>query len=315
MDKTDIILTLLLLANSRLPYSDLAERLGLSVNAVHKRIQSLKETSVIRNFTAKISITALGFVPVLVFGSSETQFGEQVLGKLQENDCTYWVAVGSGNYLYIGGYLRSISELDPFVTFVKKEAKMSSPTVGIIGPSETDLTHSDAKLQTLDYRIIYALRKDSRKAIPEIAEEIAVSAKTIRRRLARMISEHLIELSLEWFPDKSNDIMTLFQVDLKTQTDKAKGVSLLNREYSPNAFFCWTFSNLPDSILLFVWTNSMKELQLITKRIQGEESFERVVPRILYTGYIFDTWRDKLVIEKGAPSAGRSRSNMRSSPR
>jgi Lrp/AsnC family transcriptional regulator for asnA, asnC and gidA len=315
MDKTDIILTFLLLANSRLPYSDLAERLGLSVNAVHKRIQLLKETGVIRNFTAKISIAALGIVSILVFGSSETQFGEQVLQRLQENDRTYWVAVGSGNYLYIGAYLRNISELDPYVTFVKKEAKMPSPTVGIVVLGDTDVAHSDAKLQNLDYRIIYALCKDSRKAIPEIAEEIVVSAKTIRRRLARMISEHLIDLSLEWFPDKANDIMTLFQVDLKAQADKAKAVTLLNKEYSPNALFCWTFSNLPNSILFFVWTNSMKELQDISKRIQGEESFERALPRILYTGYIFDTWRDKLVLEKGAPPVGRSQPNMRSSPR
>ena len=306
MDSTDITLTLMLLLNSRLPYSDLAEKLGLSVNAIHKRIQSLKETGVIRNFTAKIGIGALGIVSVLVFGSSEIKLGEQVLAKLQENDRTYWVAVGSGNYLYIGGYLRNISELDAYVTSVKKEGDMASPVVGIIVPSEKDVPHSIAKLQNLDYRIIYALQKDSRKAIPEIAEEISVSAKTIRRRLARMISENLIELSLEWFPDKSNDIMTLFDIDLKAQADKGKAVSLFNKEYSPNALFCWTFSNLPDSILFFVWTNSMKELQDITKRIQGEPTIERVMPRILYTGYIFETWRDKLVQEKSTSPAHKS---------
>jgi DNA-binding Lrp family transcriptional regulator len=45
MDKTDMSLIMLLAANSRLSYAKLAEKLGLSVNAVHKRIQLLIETS------------------------------------------------------------------------------------------------------------------------------------------------------------------------------------------------------------------------------------------------------------------------------
>ena len=51
MDKTDIILTQLLLRNSRLPYRELAEKLDLSVNAVHKRIRELSfyQPAVLKN--------------------------------------------------------------------------------------------------------------------------------------------------------------------------------------------------------------------------------------------------------------------------
>jgi hypothetical protein len=45
----------------------------------------------------------------------------------------------------------------------------------------------------------------------------------------------------------------------------------------------------------------MKQLQDISKGIQAEEGFERVVPRVLYVGYNWDTWRDKLVMERAAP--------------
>jgi len=51
MDKTDIILCQMLLGNSRLSYSELADTLNLSVTAVHKRIQDLVESGVIRKFT------------------------------------------------------------------------------------------------------------------------------------------------------------------------------------------------------------------------------------------------------------------------
>lgn len=108
MDKTDIFLALFLMANSRTPYSDLAEKLGLSVNAVHKRIQTLRESGIIKRFTATISLSALKAVNIIVFGGSETQVADEDIKKLQENDRIYWVAVAGGNYLYVGGYLRSI---------------------------------------------------------------------------------------------------------------------------------------------------------------------------------------------------------------
>ena len=66
MDQTDLILSLLLLANSRTPYSGLAGTLGLSVNAVHKRIQSMVEDGIFRAFTAKVSLSVLGGFPVLI---------------------------------------------------------------------------------------------------------------------------------------------------------------------------------------------------------------------------------------------------------
>ena len=69
MDQIDLILSLLLLANSRTPYSELADILGLSVNAVHKRIRSMLADGIIRVFTAKVSLSALGAFPVLIYGA------------------------------------------------------------------------------------------------------------------------------------------------------------------------------------------------------------------------------------------------------
>jgi hypothetical protein len=43
-----------------------------------------------------------------------------------------------------------------------------------------------------------------------------------------------------------------------------------------------------------VWTNSMKELQKIRENLEKEAAILSIVPNILYTGYIFSTWRDKI---------------------
>ena len=64
MDKTDVILCMMLLANSRLSYRELAEKLNLSVTAVHNRIQVLIDMGIIRKFTARPSIFAQNAIHV-----------------------------------------------------------------------------------------------------------------------------------------------------------------------------------------------------------------------------------------------------------
>jgi len=45
-----------------------------------------------------------------------------------------------------------------------------------------------------------------------------------------------------------------------------------------------------------------KKLKDIRERFENENIFESIVPNVAYTGYIFDIWRDKFVLEKGAPA-------------
>ncbi|MEE9586300.1 MAG: AsnC family transcriptional regulator, partial [Nitrososphaerales archaeon] len=232
MDEVDIRLIKFLLMNSRRSYRELADELGLSINAVHKRVQVLIELGIIRTFTAKVSLSVFRGITILVFGLSDSRLVDEVCKKLGDNDSTYWVSVAGGNYLYIGANLQNISELESYVAYVKKEAQMSDPTVGIFHqeplPQLGDTTPPrDKTLHPLDYQIIYALHKNSRKPVSEVGEELRVSAKTIRRRLSRMISEGLIELSLEWYPDKSNDVMTIFHLSLRSSVDKSEVTRLL----------------------------------------------------------------------------------------
>jgi predicted transcriptional regulator len=73
----------------------------------------------------------------------------------------------------------------------------------------------DTKMCELDYKIIQSLKDNSRKATSDVAEELGVSAKTVRHRLSRMERNYLIQTSIDWFPDASNDIISVFHINLK----------------------------------------------------------------------------------------------------
>ena len=104
-------LIMLLSANSRLSYAELAEKLNLSVNAIHKRIQLLIETGVICKFTAKVSLLSANAIVVFISGTSQLGSLQDLPAKLKAHGSIYWLAEGGGKFLYIGAYLRSLSEL------------------------------------------------------------------------------------------------------------------------------------------------------------------------------------------------------------
>jgi DNA-binding Lrp family transcriptional regulator len=284
------------LADSRLSYRELANILNLSVTAVHNRIQALVESGIIRKFTAKIGVISSNAIHVLIFGNSKINPVRELNAKLQQHGSIYWLAIGGGNFLYVGAYLRNISELESLVSYVKKEAGMPEPAVGLtysFPPLPAVPSVCDRTLYALDYQIIRSLKDNSRKATSDVAEELGVSAKTVRRRLSRMIKNGLIELSIEWYPDASNDIMTIFHVQTKPDTD-TNTVDKLFKKYSPNVIFHWGFSNIPNTFVAIVWTSTMKELQSVRESLEHETVVQATAPNILYTGYIFESWRNQI---------------------
>jgi DNA-binding Lrp family transcriptional regulator len=299
MDKTDMGLIMLLSANSRLPYAELAEKLNLSVNAIHKRIQLLIGMGVIRKFTAKVSLYSLNVIVVFVSGTSQLDSFQDLPVKLRKHGSIYWLAEGGGKFVYIGAYLRNLSELAGLIELVKKEAGLPEPNVHIMASAPLQVTPipklTDLTLCDLDCKIIRSLKDDSRKAVSDVATEVGVSSKTVRRRLRRMTKNNLIELGLEWYPDKSNDIITLLDLHLKPEVDLGIVPYQILRKYAPNTLFYWGFVNVPNVVTYTVWTNSMNELQTLREKLEKEPSVASIVPNILYTGYIFNTWRDQLV--------------------
>ncbi|MFX0143067.1 MAG: hypothetical protein ACFE9C_03235, partial [Candidatus Hodarchaeota archaeon] len=106
----------------------------------------------------------------------------------------------------------------------------------------------------------------------------------------------IIELSIDFNPEDSNDIFALFQITLSPSADKNEVAKFLNEKYDPNLFYCWTFSNLPNLIVCWVWANTMKELTELVENIK-QEKIESIVFDIMFKVYYFDTWKEKLLFK------------------
>jgi len=301
MDDTDLKIILLLINNSRLTYREISNYLGLSVNAVYRRVQTLMHLNIIQRFSARLKPYAVNAIYIFIFGQSNSQEIDKVISQLGNHDNTWQIMLSSRNYVYIGGMLENIHQLEDYSSFVSQCLEIQSPQVGLLSNVQynTPIPYILPKSKSMNYdkldlEIIRSLHKDSRKPISEIADEVSSTSNTIRRRLTRLIEEGIIDLSINFNPEESDDIFALFQITVNPSVDKIEFAKNLNVKYEPNLFFCWTFSNLPNLILCWVWANNMKELTQLAENIK-KEKIEILLFDIMSKVFYFDTWKEDML--------------------
>ena len=294
MDEIDLTIIKKLFGNSRLTYRELADMIELGVSAIHKRIRKLEDDGVINAYTARPSISALKSLWIIIFGTSKARSLEAVSKELGQHENVEFIAIAGGKFLYISGFLRNISELQDYSSYASKVSQIDNPTIGIINIPYVTIPEP---LTTIDYKILRILNRDARKSITGIADDVGLSAKTVRKRLNQMIENNLVLFSIEYTPLYDDSFITVFHGSLKEGTDINATTKYLEKKYEQNIAHCYSYSNIPNFITITSWTKTAQESQMLQKELQSE-GFKDVVPHIFLSLSWYDCWVDQLLRSK-----------------
>ncbi|WP_461863287.1 HTH-type transcriptional regulator LrpA [Thermococcus sp.] len=100
LDERDKIIIEMLTKDARTPFTEIAKVLGISETAVRKRVKSLEEAGVIKQYTVKVDPTKLGYHLVSLTGVDtlpEKIF--DVARKLEEFDFVKEIYLTSGDHM------------------------------------------------------------------------------------------------------------------------------------------------------------------------------------------------------------------------
>jgi DNA-binding Lrp family transcriptional regulator len=304
MDETDVRLCQMLFANSRMSVRDLADRLNISIQATHRRMQRLKEEGVIHRCISFLSVEYLRTGRVYTSGMTEIDGYREVKRLLEENDMVYVVLAAGENVLNISFIPREMSDLDAIARYLKETLRMKDPLISIesqvrfgnnllnrkyTGPSE---------LSSVDYRIVHALQEDSRKAVEDIAKELGLSARTVKRHLDRMIEDGAIEFGLDWNPAYSTGITSLIMVKAKPGVDLSRIRNQLTGQFGGSLIFITSFVNPSDVLGCYSWTPTVMKQKEMTSEMDRMEGVDHTLSTLLQDGWVQKTWRDQLLREK-----------------
>ena len=135
MEETDRAILSALAGDGRQSYTDLAEKVGLSVSAVHQRVRRLEQRGVIRGYTAVLDNEALGlpltaFVAIRPIDPSQPDDAPERLADLPEIESCYSVA-GDDFYLLLVRVASPV-DLERLLQEIRKAANVDTRTTVVL---------------------------------------------------------------------------------------------------------------------------------------------------------------------------------------
>ena len=186
LDLLDKQIILALNENCRISYQALATELGLSVNAVKKRINKLIETGVILEFYAYLSLAMSGGEILLVIISLEpSTSGQQVLDSISADQHVFAGSILSDGRLLLFAEYRGALELDELGRFLH----------GLDGVTHIEMhtllyeKGGKCELTKTDLKVLKVIKSDARMPIAQIAEHTGLTPKRVRMVLKKLMGE------------------------------------------------------------------------------------------------------------------------------
>jgi Lrp/AsnC family transcriptional regulator, leucine-responsive regulatory protein len=135
VEETDRAILTALAGDGRQSYTDLADKVGLSVSAVHQRVRRLEQRGVIRGYTARLDHEALGlplsaFVAIRPIDASQPDDAPERLADLPEIEACYSVA-GDDFYLLLVR-VASPADLERLLQEIRKAANVATRTTVVL---------------------------------------------------------------------------------------------------------------------------------------------------------------------------------------
>lgn len=135
MEDIDRAIVAALIDDGRVSYTDLAEKVGLSVSAVHQRVRRLESRGVVSGYAARVSYPAVGlpltaFIAIRPVDAAAPDDAPERLAHLAEIEACYSVA-GEDFYLLlvrVGGP----SDLERLLQEVRTAANVTTRTTVVL---------------------------------------------------------------------------------------------------------------------------------------------------------------------------------------
>jgi Lrp/AsnC family transcriptional regulator, leucine-responsive regulatory protein len=135
VEETDRAILTALSGDGRQSYTDLAEKVGLSVSAVHQRVRRLEQRGVIRGYAARLDYEAVGlpltaFVAIRPIDPSQPDDAPERLAGLPEIESCYSVAGEDFYQLLVR--VASPADLERLLQEIRKAANVATRTTVVL---------------------------------------------------------------------------------------------------------------------------------------------------------------------------------------
>jgi DNA-binding Lrp family transcriptional regulator len=219
LDTIDLRILNQLGINSRLSYRNIARSIDFTTKSAKERVDNMISSGVINRFIVLVDSLILGYNRVISFALKKDLVDKETIEKIKQiGDIQFQFTVLGGVIgfsLLVKDEGQSNKKIEDLIRFPKPALQ------GLIVQDQISERKLKAKtnLNGLEYHIIKQLVLNPRIEIYEMAKNLSVSPKTIRRRFDKIQENHLLEFTLLPNPKEVKGHVVFF-MDIRIVTGK-----------------------------------------------------------------------------------------------
>ncbi|MFX1406096.1 MAG: winged helix-turn-helix transcriptional regulator [Promethearchaeota archaeon] len=291
MDDKDLEILKLLLFDGRMSYESIAKKVKLTPYLIKKRINNLVDLGVIMKFTTNINF--LMFQKSVCYTLAEIRGGtdqHELIERIGKLDAVTGGAISLQNKMQIihtysddYEFKKNLEELMQF-----KEIRNTENFILLIPP---DLDFKKERLIKTDWKIINSIKDNCRKTDVEIANELGISPRTVKRRLSYLRENNIIIFMIDL--DTSAADFLSYLLIVKFQRIASESFNKIMKIVK-NYFYVWRVAN-QEAFIFTVFINKLREIDDQVKEIEKIQHVKEVISFVPIKMFYFENWIDRLI--------------------
>ena len=237
LDSIDKGILLALDENCRLSYQALARRLGLTANAIRKRMNRLVETGVIEEFSVllKPAVINSDYLIALLYtdGSEDEEEFMELMGANLNVVQVGQVVTSVGRLYFLHCEYIGTEGLQNLTTFLRTSDSVTNTEL------HTILTHRGEKfdIKKLHLRVLKFLLKDARMQIRAISAETGLTARRVNRAIQEMLDSNAFWFAVRWNLSFGDNTEFYLKISYHEQKSKKDEIDKWLREIFPDDYW------------------------------------------------------------------------------
>ena len=280
LDSIDKRILLALDENCRLSYQALAERFGITANAIKKRMDRLIETGVIEEFSIILKPAMIGSEYLVALVSTDGSEDEEAfiknLGSHLNIVQVGQVVTAFGRLYFIHCEYEGVEGLRSVGTLLR--------TLDSVKHTElhTTLTQSGSKfdVKKLHLKVLKYLLEDARMQVSEVSQKTGLSARRVSRAIQEMLDSNAFWFAVRWNLSLGRSTEFYLKVKYDEQEARMDEVDQWFRDRFPNEYWFSFYSAMEPVFFAKFVTDHFRDAEQIS-RISKSASFIKSVDVLL----------------------------------
>jgi DNA-binding Lrp family transcriptional regulator len=154
-----------------------------------------------------------------------------------------------------------------------------------------NLSFKNTRLIKTDWKIINSIKDDCRKTDVEIANELGISSKTVKRRLGVLRENNIILFMIDLDTSAADFLSYLLIVKFqKIASESLNRVMKIVKKY----FYVWRVAN-QEAFIFTVFIDKLRDIDEQVKEIERVPHVKEVIGYVPTKMFYFENWIDKLI--------------------